>query len=140
MSWVMLMGDILLGCSSAWQEYIQCRRTICCTTWYLGRWKYSIQYGGYTIVIYGFQAICNAIIAITIIASQHILIHWGRDKMVAFFRRHFQTHFLEWKIWISIKISLPFVPRGLINNNGALVQVMALRRTGDKPLSEPMVA
>ena len=34
-------------------------------------------------------------------------------------------HFLEWK-WISIKISLKFVPKGPINNIPALVQVMAL--------------
>ena len=35
------------------------------------------------------------------------------------------------------KISLKFVPKGPINNNPALVQVMAWRRPGDKPLSEP---
>ena len=26
-----------------------------------------------------------------------ILTHWGRDKVVAISRRHFQMHFLEWK-------------------------------------------
>ena len=40
---------------------------------------------------------------------------------------------------ISIKISLKFVPKGPINNIPALVQIMAWRRPGDKPLSEPMV-
>ena len=40
---------------------------------------------------------------------------------------------------ISIKISLKFVPKGLVNNNPALVQIMAWRRSGDKPLSEPMM-
>ena len=39
----------------------------------------------------------------------------------------------------SIKISLKFVPKGLINNIPALVQIMAWRRPGDKPLSEPMM-
>ena len=39
---------------------------------------------------------------------------------------------------ISIKISLKFVPKGPINNIPALVQIMAWRRPGDKPLSEPM--
>ena len=38
-----------------------------------------------------------------------------------------------------IKISLKFVPRSLINNIPALVQIMAWRRPGDKPLSEPMM-
>ena len=41
--------------------------------------------------------------------------------------------------WISIKISLKFVPKGPINNILALVQIMAWRLSGDKPLSEPMM-
>ena len=40
---------------------------------------------------------------------------------------------------ILIQISLKFVPRGPIDYNWALVQVMAWRRAGDKPLSEPML-
>ena len=38
-----------------------------------------------------------------------------------------------------IKISLKFVPKGPIDNISALVQIMAWRRSGDKPLSEPMM-
>ena len=44
------------------------------------------------------------------------------------------------EIWISIKISLKFVPKGSINNTPSLVQTMAWRRPGDKPLPEPMMA
>ena len=47
--------------------------------------------------------------------------------------------FFNENVWISIKISLKFVPRGSINNIPASVQVMAWRRPGDKPLSEPMM-
>ena len=54
-------------------------------------------------------------------------------------RRHFQRHFHEWKLYISIRISLKFVPKGPIDNKSALVRVMAWRRTGDKPLPEPML-
>ena len=43
------------------------------------------------------------------------------------------------KALISIKISLKFVPKGPINNIPALVQIMAWRRPGDKPLSEPIL-
>ena len=43
------------------------------------------------------------------------------------------------KFWIFIKISLNFVPEGLIDSNQALVEIMAWRRIGDKPLSEPML-
>ena len=41
--------------------------------------------------------------------------------------------------WTSVKISIKFVPKGPINNIPSLVQIMAWRRPGDKPLSEPMV-
>ena len=47
--------------------------------------------------------------------------------------------FLNENIRIAIKISLKFVPKGLINNIPALVLIMAWRRPGDKPLSEPMM-
>ena len=40
---------------------------------------------------------------------------------------------------ISYRISLKFVPQVRINNIPALVQIMAWRRSGDKPLSEPMM-
>ena len=51
----------------------------------------------------------------------------------------FKRIFLKENIRISIKISLKFVPKGPINNIPALVQIMAWRRRGDKPLSEPMM-
>ena len=40
---------------------------------------------------------------------------------------------------ILIKFSLKFVPKGPINNMQALVQIMAWRRPGDHPLSEPVM-
>ena len=46
---------------------------------------------------------------------------------------------LNENVWISIKISLKFLPKGPINNIPALVPIMTLRRPGDKPLSEPMM-
>ena len=48
--------------------------------------------------------------------------------------------FLNEKVWISIKISLEFVPKGRINNIPVLVQIMAWCRPGYKPLSETMLA
>ena len=47
---------------------------------------------------------------------------------------------LEWNAIISIKISMSFVPKGPINSVPALVRIMDWRRTGDKPLYEPMIA
>ena len=51
----------------------------------------------------------------------------------------FKWIFLNENVWISINISLKFVPKGPINNIPTLVQVKAWRRPGDKPLSEPMM-
>ena len=55
----------------------------------------------------------------------------GGDKL--------NTFFLNENVRISIEISLKFVPRGLINNIPALVQIMAWHRPGNKPLSGPMM-
>ena len=40
---------------------------------------------------------------------------------------------------IPIQISLKFVPRTPIENKPALVEAMAWRQTGDKPLPEPLM-
>ena len=58
--------------------------------------------------------------------------------------RYFLDNIFTWIFvneneWISIKISLKFVPRGPINNVPALVQILAWRRQCDKPLSEPIM-
>ena len=58
--------------------------------------------------------------------------------------RHFPEDIFKWiflndNVWISINISLKFVPKGPINNIPALVPIMAWRRPGDKPLSEPVM-
>ena len=51
----------------------------------------------------------------------------------------FKCILLNENVWIRIKDSLKFVPKVPINNIPALVQIMAWRRPGDKPLSEPML-
>ena len=52
----------------------------------------------------------------------------------------FQCIFLNKKVWILLKISIKFDPKVRINNILALVQIMAWRQPGDKPLSEPMLS
>ena len=51
----------------------------------------------------------------------------------------FNSNCLNENVWTPNKISLKFVPKGLINNVPALVQTMAWHRRGGKPLSEPMM-
>ena len=58
--------------------------------------------------------------------------------------RHFPNDNFKWiflneNVWISINISLKFVPWGPINNIPTLVQIMAWRWPDDKPLSKPMM-
>ena len=58
--------------------------------------------------------------------------------------RHFPDDSFKWiflneNVWILLRISLKFIPKGPINKIPALVSIMAWRRPGDKPLSEPMM-
>ena len=58
--------------------------------------------------------------------------------------RHFADDVFKWifvsgNVWISIKIWLKFAPKGPMYNISVLVQIMAWRRSGDRPLSEPMI-
>ena len=63
----------------------------------------------------------------------------AETKRTPFRRRHIQTLFFNENNRISIEISQKFVPKVPINNIPALVQIMAWRRPGDKPVSEPMM-
>ena len=51
----------------------------------------------------------------------------------------FKRIFVNENVIILIEISQKFAPKGPINNIPPLVQVMAWRRPGDKPLFEPML-
>ena len=51
----------------------------------------------------------------------------------------FKCIFLNETDKIGIHISLKLVPKSLVDNKPALVQVMAWCRTGNKPLPEPMM-
>ena len=62
-----------------------------------------------------------------------------RQKWQNFADDIFKRVFLKENVWIAIEFSLKFVPKGPINNIPALVQIMAWRRPGDKPSSEPMM-
>ena len=67
------------------------------------------------------------------------LTHWGRENDCHFADDTFKRIFLKENVRMSIKISLKFVPKSPIDNIPALFQIMAWRRLGDKPLSEPMM-
>ena len=80
----------------------------------------------------------------------HCIHFWGWDVQNDTFsprknRRRFGDDIFNLSLFLEdyrilIQISLQFVSSDLINNNPSLVQIMAWRRTGAKPLSEPMMA
>ena len=59
--------------------------------------------------------------------------------MVTIFQTTLTNAFSDENVRISVNISLNYVPYGPIDYKSALVQIMAWRRPGDKPLSEPMM-
>ena len=70
---------------------------------------------------------------------QSCFIHWPVHihsfispwtKWLPFCRRYLQMHFREGKCCILIKIALKFVPKGPIDNNQAMIKIMAWRRIG----------
>ena len=71
------------------------------------------------------------------IISLDFLNTWKSRQNGRHFSDIFKCIFLNENVWISIKMSLEFVPRDQIHNIPALDQIMAGRRPGDNPLSEP---
>ena len=66
------------------------------------------------------------------------LTHWVKMAVI-FVDDIFKCIFWNDNAWISIKISLTFVPKNPINNIPALAQIMARRRQAGKPLFEAMM-
>ena len=76
-----------------------------------------------------------------VVARLHVLTHHPVDKMAAILADdNFKCIFLNENDSIPIRISPKFVPKSPVDNKSTLVQVMAWRRSGDKPLPERMLA
>ena len=74
------------------------------------------------------------------LSNIRLLTHWGQYKIQAVLQTTF-SNTLSWmkiyEFWLIF--SLKSVPKGPVNNISVLVQIMAWRRSGDKPLFEPMM-
>ena len=67
------------------------------------------------------------------------LTHWGRDKMTNIYQRIFSNAFSWMKIFqFRFKSRWNLFSYSWISNIPSLVRIMAWRRPGDKPLSEPI--
>ena len=70
-----------------------------------------------------------------------VLTHWGLTQNSQRFPDGISKNiFLKENAQISIKISLKFVPKQPNTNIQALVRILAWRWSGDKPLSQPIMA
>ena len=70
----------------------------------------------------------------------HALTHCGQDEMAAILQTMFSNAFSWMKVYeFGLKFHWRLFPKGPINNIPALLQIMAWRRPGHKPLSEPMM-
>ena len=94
---------------------------------------------------------CNRLVKLI---SSHMYVHaacwcgWYYNSFVPFSHyrdgRHFADDiftciFVNENCCILIKLPLKYARKGPIDNYPELVQIMAWRRSGDKPLSEPMM-
>ena len=108
-------------------------------------WKHYIYYKKETKVgsqNFGYQIwFCTRLM---MSVDLNVLTHWGQHIEAETNGRHFPDDIFKWiffneNCFILLQISIKCVCNGPIDNNSALVQIMARRPTGDKPLSEPML-
>ena len=126
--------------------------TIDCKQCILSQWEFSIlPNGNKEITMMTFLCLWRKPLIITVAFSQFPLL-WHLPQIITdinsslpeqdghlFADDIFRCIFDDEIFCILIKISLRFVPKGTNVNIPALVQIMAWRRIGDKPLSEPML-
>ena len=96
------------------------------------------------VVVIGFSHVCGQIAWLTYAFSSEISDAGVNTLRPRQHGRHFPDDtvtyiFLNENVIISLNFSLKIVLKVRINNIQALVQIMAGRQPGDKPLSEPMV-
>ena len=109
------------------------------------QWKKFIETGSFNkthkITSFGWHDLYNVLLPILREYQIHVYLNTLRLRQNGrnFTGNILKCIFLNENVWISIKISLKFVPSCPINNIPALVWIMVWHQPGDKPLSESMV-
>ena len=91
-----------------------------------------VQWMGYSFTDLGAEGCCRSLNALFLMKiyefhlmfSVILLKHWGRDKMATISQTTLSNAFFFLNIWISLNISLKFVPKFQINSSPALVQIV----------------
>ena len=106
----------------------------------MGKWNHKLDKEGNYL-----EKEVGILLLITVVAIApethdlgHIYTLRGRQDGRHFTDDIFRHIFLNENVWILNEISLKIVPKDPINNISALVQIMAWRWRGNKPLSAPM--
>ena len=105
---------------------------------FFGQWNCSTSYGYHTIPTQAWPGYAQE-------SSMFCMSHSALNSSPSGQNgRHFTDDiflciFMNEKFCLLVQISQKFVPNGPIDDNQALAQIMAWRRIGDKPLSEPML-
>ena len=95
------------------------------------KYKYKYKYTGKNLIKYKYKYKYSSSNTNTNTNTQ-----WGRDKIAAILQMTFSNSLYWKKIVLFIQISLKIVSKGPIYNKPALVQIMAWRWVGNKPLSD----
>ena len=120
--WISMLFEILL-CLRHWLTYLTCSTPMPMICWCNNLEHQQSWYGHHDLV--------NIAKLFNSLRPRPNRRHFADDN----FKRIFENE----NEWISPRNSLKFVPGVRINNIPALVQIMAWRRPGDKPLSETMM-
>ena len=113
------------------QQPIACphRQAMGCLPWDFWRKKITIYWECTTIL----TITCDSSMRVSYCASSISHVNTLRLRQRATI---FKWIFVNENVWIFIKISLKFVPKGAISNIPALVRIMPWRQSGNKPLSQ----
>ena len=91
------------------------------------KYKYKYKYTGKNLIKYKYKYSSS---------NTNTNTQWGRDKIAAILQMTYQNLLYCKKIFFFIQISLKIVSKGPIYNKPTLVQIMAWRWVGNKPLSD----
>ena len=100
-------------CSSRRKCYLRNQGLCCSTTWSVTQRLILLEI--WPFLMYVYKTSSHFTLRVKRIAA--------RTKRTAICWRHFKCIFLNEKVWISITISLKFVPKGPVNNIPALVEI-----------------
>ena len=126
-------------CMNKWKSHIQCQMWSICVTLYMQPSSAVIELELLQLLVNCHRICSNTLLWMSCHRQLGNTLR-PRQNGCHLAEDIFNCIFLNENVWISLKISLKFVLKVPVNNTPALIQIMAWRQSGDKPLCEPMMA